>query len=85
LPPFILGIGASIFMLIFYIINGSFTPYKSVGFAGIYLVSLALLLFIVGFLADTFMHIKRNLDKVLYFEKRQYYESKARSDEEKYS
>jgi len=85
LPPFILGIGASIFMLVFYILNGSFTPYKSVGFAGIYLVSLALLLFIVGFLADTFMHIKQNLDKVLYFEKRQYYESKARSDEEKSS
>jgi glycosyltransferase involved in cell wall biosynthesis len=82
LPPFILGVAASLFMATYYLINGLFTPYKAVGFAGIYLISLGLLLFIVGFLADMFMRLKHTQDKILYFEKRRTYDSKAHSDED---
>ncbi|PKO01065.1 MAG: hypothetical protein CVU42_01060 [Chloroflexi bacterium HGW-Chloroflexi-4] len=78
LPPFVLGISANIFVMIYYFINHQFTPYKSVAFAGIYLSTLGLLLFIVGFLADMFMHFKQNLDKLIYFEKRQLYDSRVR-------
>ncbi|MDP3445164.1 MAG: hypothetical protein Q8T08_20075, partial [Ignavibacteria bacterium] len=83
LPPFLLGISSSIFVMIFYFLNQQFTPYKAVAFAGIYLTTLGLLLFIVGFLADMFMHFKQNLDKLIYFEKRQLYDSKVIHDESK--
>ncbi len=80
LPPFILGVIAMIFILVYYLINHLFSPYKSVAFAGIYLISLGLLLFIVGFLADTFMRIKQNLDKLLYYEKRKIYDQMNREN-----
>jgi glycosyltransferase involved in cell wall biosynthesis len=82
LPPFVLGLLAGLFVVIYYFVEHRFSPYKSIAFVGIYLVSLGLLLFIVGFLADMFMHLKQNLDKVLYYEKRKLYDSKTRHDEE---
>ena len=73
LVPFVLGSAAGIFMLIFYINNGSFTPYKFVGIASIYLISLAILFWIVGLLADMFMRIRSNQEKLLYYEKKRQY------------
>lgn len=73
LPPFVLGLAAIVFMLFYYIENGQFTPYKAVGFAGIYLVSLGLVLFITGFLADMFMRLRQNQEKILYHLKKQTY------------
>ncbi len=70
LIPFVLGLAAGIFMLIFYINNGSFTPYKFVGIASIYLISMAILFWIVGLLADMFMRIRSNQEKLLYYEKK---------------
>ncbi|MFU8827738.1 MAG: hypothetical protein ACNA70_09665, partial [Brevefilum sp.] len=68
--PFVLGLACGIFMLVHYIINRSFTPYKFVGFTGIYLGSLAILLWIVGLLADMFRRIRSNQEKLLYLEKK---------------
>lgn len=73
LVPFIPGTAASIFMIVFYLLNGQFTPYKAVGFVGIYLVSLGLVLFIAGFLADMFMRLRQNQEKILYHLKKQAY------------
>ncbi len=68
--PFVLGLACGIFMLVHYIINRSFTPYKFVGFTGIYLGSLAIILWIVGLLADMFRRIRSNQEKLLYLEKK---------------
>jgi glycosyltransferase involved in cell wall biosynthesis len=70
LLPFVFGLGCGIFMLIHYIRTSGFSPYKFVGFAGIYLGSLAILLWIVGLLADMFRRIRSNQEKLLYFEKK---------------
>lgn len=61
-------------MLIHFILTGIFTPYKFVGFVGIYLVSLALLLLIVGFLADILVGIRTTQEKQLYLLKKKYYD-----------
>lgn len=81
LPPFILGTIAILFMIAHYLINLAFSPYKSVGFAGIYLFSLGLILFIVGFLADMFMRLRQNQERILYFEKRRAYDERLKHDE----
>ncbi|MHB8192961.1 MAG: glycosyltransferase family 2 protein [Bellilinea sp.] len=71
--PFLSGLSCLIFSGIYYLLNGEFTPYKFVGFLGIYLFSLGLLLFITGFLADMFMRIRLNQEQLLYYQKSIYY------------
>lgn len=72
--PGVIGFAALIFMLIHFILTGIFTPYKFVGFVGIYLVSLALILLIVGFLADILVGIRTTQEKQLYLLKKNYYD-----------
>ena len=74
--PFIIGLGCGIFMLFHFIRTTDFTPYKFVGFAGIYLGSLAILLWIVGLLADMFMRIRANQEQLLYYEKKRQYKNR---------
>jgi glycosyltransferase involved in cell wall biosynthesis len=76
LVPFAIGIIGMIFMGIYFLNTGNFTPYKAVGFTSIYLFSLGLLLFITGFLADMFLRLRQNQERILYFEKRRYYDHK---------
>lgn len=71
--PFVIGLGCGIFMLVHFIRTTDFSPYKFVGFAGIYLGSLAILLWIVGLLADMFMRIRANQEQLLYYEKKRQY------------
>ncbi len=70
LLPFITGFSCGLFTVINYFNTGSFTPYKFIGIAGIYLLSLAILLWIVGILADMFVRIRLNQEQLLYFEKK---------------
>jgi len=72
--PFMAGLGCGLFMAIHYIRTSSFTPYKVVGFVGIYLVSLAILLWIVGLLADMFVRIRLIQEQLLYYEKKRRYD-----------
>lgn len=71
--PAILGISALIFMLVHFLMTGAFTPYKFIGFIGIYLVSLAIILLIVGFLADILVGIRSTEEKQLYILKKKRY------------
>lgn len=71
--PFLIGLGCGIFMLVHFIRTTDFSPYKFIGFAGIYLGSLAILLWIVGLLADMFMRIRANQEQLLYYEKKRRY------------
>ncbi len=73
LPPFTIGTAALLFMLWHYWMYRAFSPYKAVGFVGIYLVSLGLILFIFGFLADMFMRLRQTQERILYYEKRRTY------------
>jgi glycosyltransferase involved in cell wall biosynthesis len=64
------GVVLSILLLVHYVLTGAFTPYKFVGFIGIYLVSLGLILLIIGFLADIMVGMRMTLEKELYLLKR---------------
>jgi len=46
--------------------TGGFSPYKFVGFAGIYFISLAIVIWLFGLLADMFDRLINNQDKILY-------------------
>ena len=70
LIPGLLGLAGLIFLLVHYILTGAFTPYKFVGLTGIYLVSLAIILLIVGFLADILVGIRMTSEKQLYLQKK---------------
>lgn len=69
-PPFILGAIFGIFTLTHFFQTGNFSPYKAVGIIGIYLVSVALILWIVGILADMFVRIRTYQEQILYYEKK---------------
>ncbi len=71
--PFIIGVICCLFVGIHFILTSTFTPYKFVGFIGIYLVTLGLLLWIVGLFADMFVRLRSTQEQILYFEKRKKY------------
>lgn len=52
LAPFIVGMICLGFMVYHYISAGQFTPYKSIGFTGLYLVTMAFFLWSLGLVAD---------------------------------
>ncbi|MFW5703415.1 MAG: glycosyltransferase family 2 protein [Patescibacteria group bacterium] len=66
IPPFTLSLIGGVFTIVHFITEGGFSPYKFIGFASIYLFSLAMLLWIVGFLADMFVRVRINQEKVIY-------------------
>ena len=71
--PFVIGSIGGLFTLIHYLNTGAITPYKSVGLIGLYLVSIAFILWIVGILADMFVRIRLYQEKILYYEKKRRY------------
>lgn len=71
--PLLIGLLASVFILVHYIINRSFTPYKVVGFGGVFFISLAFLLFMVGLFSDMFVRIRLNQEDIMYFIKKMIY------------
>lgn len=64
LIPFVIGLACLIFMGAHWLINESFTPYKFVGFTGIYLVTLGLFFWALGLLADMNVRIINNQEKI---------------------
>lgn len=68
--PLLVGVVMIIFILIHYLITGQFSPYKFIGFVGVYLFSLGLLLIIIGFLADILAGMRMTLEKQLYLQKK---------------
>jgi len=73
LISFIFGSIFGLIMLIIYFQIGKFTPYKFIGVIGIYFVSLGILLWVVGLLADMFVRVRLTQEKILYFEKKRQY------------
>ena len=73
LIPFLVGSISGIFTLIHFLRTGSFTPYKAVGLIGLYLVSVAFILWIIGVLADMFVRVRLYQEQILYIEKKRQY------------
>lgn len=70
LITFLIGLGFAIFLIIYRIRTGSFTPNKWTGFAaGIFFVA-ALLLLLIGFVLDMFARMRRNQEEILFELKR---------------
>jgi hypothetical protein len=62
---FLVGITCLIFTGIHWAISGEITPYKFLGFAGIYFVTLALIVWIVGVMADMLDRLLGNQEKII--------------------
>lgn len=66
----VLTIGLFSFLLVHRVDTGSFTPHKWAGFTGAFFGSLGTILFITGLLADMFVRIRINQDRILYMLKK---------------
>lgn len=71
--PFSIGLICGLYTLIHYMRTGNITPYKSLGLIGLYLVSLAFILWIIGILADMFVRVRLYQEQILYLEKKRRY------------
>lgn len=76
LVPFILGVLMGIFVIIHYAMTGAFTPYIFIAFGAVYLITLGILLWVVGVLADMFVRIRLNQEQLLYADKKRRFEHK---------
>lgn len=71
--PFVFGILAMIFVIIFRLKTGTFTPFKFLGLAGIYSFTLGIVTALFGLLSDMLGRIVNNQEKILYYDKNNYY------------
>ena len=77
LVSFVFGAASLIFLFIHWLDAGQFSPYKFVGFVGIYLISLALLVWTIGLMADMLDRLLGNQEKIIEMMKKQRYESRS--------
>jgi len=61
--PFFIGVACLLFQSIYWLQSGSFTPFKFVGFAGLYLVTLGLFFWSLGLVADMQVRMLNNQEK----------------------
>lgn len=73
-----LGAVALLFLLQHWIRTARFTPYKSVGFIGLYLITVAFFLFIIGLLADMMTRLNKNQEKILEIVKKLHYDTETK-------
>ena len=73
LIPFLVGLGCVIFLGMHWLNTGDFSPYKFVGFTGLYLITLAIITWLFGTLSDILGRIINNQEKTLYISKKIYY------------
>ncbi len=73
LIPFIFGILAMLFVIIYRLKTGTFTPFKFLGLAGIYSFTLGIVIALFGLLSDMLGRMVNNQEKILYYSKKNYY------------
>lgn len=73
LLPLLISLLSGIFLFVWFMSTGSFTPYKIVGFLFIYFSAITLILWVLGFLADMFTRIRLLQEKILFIEKSRIY------------
>lgn len=70
----VISIFGGLFVFIHWWVNGSISPYKSIGIISLSLLGMSVLLFVLAFLADMLNRIRNNQEKLLYLTKKSYYE-----------
>ncbi|MBI5357973.1 glycosyltransferase family 2 protein [Candidatus Saccharibacteria bacterium] len=70
---FILGSACLVFISIHWATKGSITPYKFLAFTGIYLITIALVVWVVGVMADMLDRLLGNQEKIIERLKRSEY------------
>jgi len=75
---FVIGLGGLVFTLVHWIVTGGFSPYKFIGFGGLYFVSFALLVWVIGLVADMFDRMLGNQERIIERLKRLEYEDNGK-------
>lgn len=65
LALFVPGMAALVFMTLYWLNYGQFSPYKFVGFGGIYLTTLGIIFGLIALLADMLKRSSNNQEKIL--------------------
>lgn len=73
---FALGVIFSTFTIIHYLQTRSFSPYKAVGIVALFFISLGIVVWIFGLLADMLDRVIKNQEKTLYLIKEKKYDKK---------
>lgn len=63
--PFIFGVGFLAFFFIHWIVAGQFSPYKFTGFAGVYFLTMGIIFWALGLVADMLSRMLNNQEKIL--------------------
>lgn len=63
---FVIGLVMTIGVLIHYWDTGSFSPYKYVGFGGLFFIAVGIMVWIVGLVGDMLDRVLRNQEKILH-------------------
>ena len=63
--PALISLFSGIFLAHYYLTTGQFTPYKSLGFVFIYFSTITFILLLTGFLADMFIRLRMNQERIL--------------------
>jgi glycosyltransferase involved in cell wall biosynthesis len=69
--PFFIGTIFMAFFITHWIVAGHFSPYKFTGFAGVYFLTMGILLWALGLVADMLSRMLNNQEKILEHLKRQ--------------
>lgn len=69
--PFIVGFGFLAFLLIHWAVSGSFSPYKFTGFVGVYFLTMGIIFWALGLVADMLSRMLNNQEKILEHLKRE--------------
>ncbi len=72
---FLTGLGLDAFVITHFFRVGTFSPYKIFAFAGGFLNAIGILVMFLGILADLIDKIRLTEEKILYYEKKRFYDS----------
>lgn len=76
LVPFVVGMLCLIFFGAHWLVTGSFTPFKFIGFTGLYLITLGFFLWAIGTMADMMVRLQGTQEKMYEDIKRLHYPDK---------
>ena len=62
---FVIGLGFEFFLFIFYIIHGSFTPYKTAGFIGLGFILMGMLISLLALVAEMLNRLRLNQERLM--------------------
>jgi len=72
---FLLGIFVDVYVFTYFFETGFFTPYKFLAFIGGFLNALGIGIFMLGLVANMFLRLRENQEKLLYYQKKNFYGS----------